>query len=77
MDKLYYKKFLVIKNFQQFDSKQVPSKLIDFMRKWILYNTEIGTHTLKKGYEPMLTMVTKGSMIMPEGDSIGDCSLVI
>ncbi len=32
---------------------------------------------LKKGYEPMLTMVTKGSTIMPEGDSIGDCSLVI
>jgi hypothetical protein len=47
------------------------------MREWILYNTEIGTHALKKGYEPMLTMVTKGSMTMLEGDFIGDCSLVI
>lgn len=47
------------------------------MREWILYDIEIGTHVLKKGYEPMLTMVTKGSMIMPEGEYIRDCSLII
>jgi hypothetical protein len=70
-------KNLIIKNFQQFWLKTTSIQThriherMNFIKHWNRYPR------FKKGYECMLTMLTKGNMTMLEGDSIGDCSLVI